>query len=105
MCRVFAKFPLNDALWNSMTDYYSKYFFLFSLKSDKMLVPTLFIDFVWHTHLNDHNRYFHDCETIAKTPLVDHDDSVGRPVLVSGLSNTKGNSQEMLKVFILTVLS
>lgn len=48
--RLFQKFPLDQKLWDSMVDYYSKFFFLFSIDSKTMLVPTVFVDYVWHVH-------------------------------------------------------
>ncbi len=68
MTKIFEKFPLDATLWKSMLDYYSKFFFLFSVEPATMLVPTLFVDFCWHAHMCSHEKYAKDCAEIANQP-------------------------------------
>lgn len=86
--KLFQKFPLDQKLWDSMLEYYSKFFFLFSVEPATMLVPTIFCDYVWHCHQARHDQYVHDCEKIANR-LIDHDDSVSDSVLGTGFEKTK----------------
>ncbi|KIW99883.1 uncharacterized protein Z518_10811 [Rhinocladiella mackenziei CBS 650.93] len=67
---------------------YGRFLQLFKLYPHTMLVPTLDIDLVWHTHQLSHQRY-----TIATAVLagdfIDHDDKLGKTTLNNGMERTE----------------
>ncbi|KAK3395023.1 hypothetical protein B0H63DRAFT_518092 [Podospora didyma] len=68
---------------------YDKFLRLLGLYRTKMLVPTLDIDLVWHTHQLSAARY--EADTRARTgSYVNHDDKLGKPVLHDSLGETQG---------------
>lgn len=95
MVRVFGRYPLTELLWGSMCEYYGKFFALFptTCANSTKLVPTLFIDFVWHTHLGLYDQYVEDCRKIAEC-VIDHDDSIKADTLSAGLEGTRSLWQE-----------
>ncbi|KAF7555460.1 hypothetical protein G7Z17_g2108 [Cylindrodendrum hubeiense] len=67
---------------------YDNYLELFRLYPGKMLVPTLDIDLVWHTH----QLSAHDYKTAMKSRcgrFINHDDKLGKPTLDTGMENTQ----------------
>jgi hypothetical protein len=67
---------------------YDKFFLLLAAFPDKIIVPTLDIDLVWHTHQCAPARYF--AYSKAKTGrFINHDDSITKTTLDTGLQDTK----------------
>lgn len=69
-------------------DRYDKFVRLFGLYPGKMLVPTLDIDLVWHTH----QLYAGGYESAMRQRtgrFVDHDDKLGGNVLKGGMEETR----------------
>ncbi|KAL5350558.1 hypothetical protein ACLOAV_004127 [Pseudogymnoascus australis] len=68
---------------------YSKFLKLFKLYPKTMLVPTLDIDLVWHTHQCSPSRY--DVKALKMAGrLINHDDKIGGAILNPGFTKTKG---------------
>jgi hypothetical protein len=66
---------------------YIKFLKLFRLYPKTMLVPTLDIDLVWHTHQCSPSRY--DTGIVETTGrLIDHDDKLGEGILNPGFTKT-----------------
>lgn len=95
--RVFSGVELTESIWVGLgatlvvgpfdsltptrtqataTDYYSRFFNLFVVKKGEHFVPSILIDFVWHTHMMMGHDYWKDCERLAGH-CVDHDDGLG----------------------------
>ncbi|KAK6457359.1 uncharacterized protein RJT20DRAFT_150143 [Scheffersomyces xylosifermentans] len=56
---------------------YSRFFKMLTLyDNQRMLVPTLDIDLVWHTHQLSLHSYFSDCLRTERESVIDHDDKV-----------------------------
>ena len=56
---------------------YSRFFeMLTDANLRQMLVPTLDIDLVWHTHQLTMYGYFRDCRGSPVHTVIDHDDKV-----------------------------
>lgn len=61
---------------------------LFKLYHGTVLVPTLDIDLVWHTHQCSPVQY--QASMIQRTGrFINHDDKIGQPVLSGGMERTK----------------
>ena len=61
---------------------------LFKLYPKTVLVPTLDIDLVWHTHQCSPAQY--QASMIQRTGrFINHDDKIGQPVLSGGMETTK----------------
>ncbi|KFY38565.1 hypothetical protein V494_04309 [Pseudogymnoascus sp. VKM F-4513 (FW-928)] len=69
-------------------DRYSKFVKLFKLYPNTILVPTLDIDLVWHTHQCSPSNYDEGMMKVAGR-LIDHDDKIGEGVLNPGFARTK----------------
>lgn len=67
---------------------YIKFLKLFRLYPKTMLVPTLDIDLVWHTHQCSPSQYDTDMMKVAGR-LVDHDDKLGEGILNPGFTKTR----------------
>jgi hypothetical protein len=67
---------------------YSQFLKLFRLYPGTMLVPTLDIDLVWHSHQLSPGRYERDVLELAGR-FVDHDDKLGEDALGKGMQRTK----------------
>jgi hypothetical protein len=66
---------------------YKRFLRLFNLYPRKMLVPTLEIDLVWHTHQLSPLQYFRS--TVALTGrFIDHNDKLDSTILNPGLKET-----------------
>lgn len=67
---------------------YNNFLKLFKLYPKTMLVPTLDIDLVWHTH--QCSPYLYEAGTVKRAGrLVDHDDKLGKGTLNTGFMKTK----------------
>lgn len=69
-------------------DGYNKFLKLFKLYPGTMLVPTLDIDLVWHTHQLSPKRYI-DATVEMAGRFLDHDDKLGKGTLDVGMEKTK----------------
>ncbi|RYP61571.1 hypothetical protein DL771_010092 [Monosporascus sp. 5C6A] len=80
--------PTVEGTLRRAVDRYEKFLRLFHLYPGKMLVPTLDIDIVWHTHQCSARRY---AESVKRRTgvFINHDDRLGRPVLDGGMEETK----------------
>lgn len=66
---------------------YMRFFQLITLVSS-MLVPTLDIDLVWHTHQLRGNLYFKACWNSKRASVIDHDDKIDLSRLDDGFERT-----------------
>ena len=66
---------------------YMRFFQLMTLVSS-MLVPTLDIDLVWHTHQLRGNLYFKACWNSKRASVIDHDDKIDLSRLDDGFERT-----------------
>jgi len=69
-------------------DRYNRFLKLFKLYPGTMLVPTLDIDLVWHTHQLSPSRYVDATVDIAGR-FLDHDDKLEKSTLDEGIDKTK----------------
>ncbi|KAK6359961.1 hypothetical protein TWF696_001084 [Orbilia brochopaga] len=67
---------------------YRRFLQLFKFYPGKMLVPTLDIDLVWHTHQLSPFLYQAGTTKYARR-IIDHNDKLGRPTLDDGFTRTK----------------
>ena len=67
---------------------YDRFLQLFKLYPNTMLVPTLDIDLVWHTHQLSPRRYAAATKVRAGR-FIDHDDKLGKPTLDDGMARTE----------------
>lgn len=68
---------------------YQRFFLMLTdAKLKKMLVPTLDIDLIWHTHQLWMYGYFHDCLNSPCHSAIDHDDKVDEGKLDDGFEFT-----------------
>jgi hypothetical protein len=85
---LWIRSPALEGTLRRAIDRYSKFLKLLKLYPGNVLVPTLDIDLVWHTHQCSASRYQADTQTIADR-FIDHDDKLGKPVLGGGMEKTK----------------
>ena len=78
---------LEDTLQRAI-DRYLKFVKLFKLYPKTVLVPTLDIDLVWHTHQCSPAQYQASMVQRAGR-FINHDDKIGQPVLSGGMETTK----------------
>lgn len=68
---------------------YARFFMLLTSPENMgMLVPTLDIDLVWHTHQLTQYQYFSDCVAVTGGFVIDHDDKVEESMLDTGFEKT-----------------
>ncbi|KAI9768917.1 MAG: hypothetical protein M1840_004513 [Geoglossum simile] len=85
---LWIRSPALEGTLQRAVDRYSKFLKLFKWYPNTMLVPTLDIDLVWHTHQCSPSRY--RTATIKHAGrFIDHDDKIGKPTLDSGLDKTE----------------
>ncbi|KAL4927874.1 uncharacterized protein BDV17DRAFT_292150 [Aspergillus undulatus] len=84
---LWIRSPALEGTLSRAVERYSKFLKLFKLYPGTMLVPTLDIDLVWHTHQCWHSRYNEAMMQIAGR-LVDHDDKLGKSTLDPGFERT-----------------
>ncbi|KIN07111.1 hypothetical protein OIDMADRAFT_139763 [Oidiodendron maius Zn] len=86
--QLWIRSPAIEGTLSRAIDRYSKFLKLFKLYPNTMLVPTLDIDLVWHTHQCSPSRYEAGTVMMAGR-LIDHDDKIGAGILNSGFTRTK----------------
>ncbi|KAL3465355.1 hypothetical protein BJX64DRAFT_285614 [Aspergillus heterothallicus] len=79
--------PALEGTLTRALDRYAKFVRLFKLCRGTLLVPTLDIDLVWHTHQCSHAAYSEAMMRLAGR-LINHDDKLGKSVLGDGLEGT-----------------
>ncbi|KAL4944332.1 hypothetical protein BDV06DRAFT_233500 [Aspergillus oleicola] len=84
---LWVRSPALEGTLTRAVDRYSKFLKLFKLYPGQMLVPTLDIDLVWHTHQCSHEQYNAAMMQIAGR-LIDHDDKLGKNTLDPGFERT-----------------
>jgi hypothetical protein len=86
--QLWIRSPALEGTLQRAIDRYSKFLKLLKLYPGTMLVPTLDIDLVWHTHQCSASRYENDTRVFADR-FIDHDDKLGTSVLDDGMEKTK----------------
>jgi len=86
--QLWIRSPTLEGTMKRIIGRYGNFLQLFKLYPKTMLVPTLDIDLVWHTHQLSHARYRQVTEQLVGT-LIDHNDKLGKPVLDDGMQRTK----------------
>lgn len=77
------------AVLQESTERYVRFFSMVSARrTTHMLVPTLDIDLVWHTHQLSGNGYFAACWNAPCAAVVDHDDKIDETRLDTGFERT-----------------
>ncbi len=66
---------VTEKVWPQMLEHYSKFFALFPKAPPVGLVPTMMVDFCWHTHMRLHEQYVSDSRRCFDK-IIDHDDSI-----------------------------
>ncbi|KAL4951630.1 hypothetical protein BDW69DRAFT_186220 [Aspergillus filifer] len=84
---LWIRSPALEGTLTRAVDRYSKFLKLFKLYPAQMLVPTLDVDLVWHTHQCSRERYNLAMMRIAGR-LIDHDDKLGKNTLDPGFEKT-----------------
>ncbi|KAL4969276.1 uncharacterized protein BDV14DRAFT_101859 [Aspergillus stella-maris] len=84
---LWIRSPALEGTLTRAVDRYSKFLKLFKLYPGQMLVPTLDVDLVWHTHQCSHELYNAAMTQIAGR-LIDHDDKLGKNTLDPGFEKT-----------------
>ncbi|KFZ15524.1 hypothetical protein V502_05570 [Pseudogymnoascus sp. VKM F-4520 (FW-2644)] len=86
--QLWIRSPAVEGTLHRAIDRYSKFLKLFKLYPKMMLVPTLDIDLVWHTHQCSPSRYDVGMLKMAGR-LINHDDKIGEVILNPGFTRTK----------------
>jgi hypothetical protein len=86
--KLWVRSPALPGTLRRAIDRYGKFLGLIRLNPDMMVVPTLDIDLVWHTHQCSGASYTYDMLELTGQ-FVNHDDKLGKPVLGSGMAETK----------------
>jgi hypothetical protein len=85
--QLWIRSPAVEGTLRRAIDRYSKFLNLFKLYPKTMLVPTLDIDLVWHTHQCSPSQYEVGTVKMAGR-LIDHDDKLGKETLGTGFTRT-----------------
>lgn len=86
--QLWIRSPALEGTLQRAIDRYSKFLKLLKLYPKTMLVPTLDIDLIWHTHQCSAVRYQTDTQAFCGR-FIDHDDTVGKPELGDGMEKTQ----------------
>lgn len=86
--QLWIRSPAIEGTLRRAIDRYLKFLKLFKLYPDTMLVPTLDIDLVWHTHQCSAAQYRSDMLERAGR-FINHDDKLSRSVLDNGMEKTR----------------
>lgn len=85
--QLWIRSPAVQGTLDRAVDRYTKFLELFKVYPGTVLVPTLDIDLVWHTHQCSAKEY--QGQMISQTGrFVDHNDKIGNPALSGGLDTT-----------------
>ncbi|OOF90369.1 hypothetical protein ASPCADRAFT_179155, partial [Aspergillus carbonarius ITEM 5010] len=85
---LWIRSPDIEEILDDARESYSNFVELFRLYPGVILVPTLAIDLVWHTHLCSAERYTgFMMERVGR--FIDHDDKLGKGTLDDGFERTK----------------
>ncbi|KAK9860253.1 uncharacterized protein MYU51_010679 [Penicillium brevicompactum] len=85
--QLWIRSPAVQGTLNRAVDRYTKFVELFEAYPGSVLVPTIDIDLVWHTHQASATEY--QRSMINRTGrFVDHNDKIGKPILSGGLEKT-----------------
>jgi hypothetical protein len=85
--QLWIRSPAVDGTLQRAIQRYDRFLKLFKMYPRKMLVPTLDIDIVWHTHQCSPAQYMEATKMLAGR-FIDHDDKLGSDKLDAGLENT-----------------
>jgi len=89
MCNLlWIRSPSVDRTLSRAISRYEKFFWLLKEYPDKVIVPTLDIDIIWHTHQCGPARYFAYSQAITGR-FINHDDSIAKDTLDKSLMETK----------------
>jgi hypothetical protein len=86
--RMWIRSPAIEGTLQRACDRFGNFLRLFKLYPCQMLVPTLDIDLVWHTHQCSPTQYFVTTQAISGK-FVNHDDSIVKGRLDTGFEETK----------------
>jgi hypothetical protein len=86
--QLWIRSPAVQGTLQRATGRYGKFLRLLKLYPKTMLVPTLDIDLVWHTHQCSHAVYVAATEVLAGR-FIDHDDKLETFTLDNGMEKTK----------------
>ncbi|KAL2130156.1 hypothetical protein VTI74DRAFT_6811 [Chaetomium olivicolor] len=86
--QLWIRSPALEGTLRRARERYEEFLGLFKAYPGEMLVPTLDIDLVWHTHQLGAARYERDM-LVAGGSYIDHDDKIGRGHLRRGSERTK----------------
>ncbi|KAL3255815.1 hypothetical protein ABHI18_008038 [Aspergillus niger] len=87
-------YPDAEEILESARKRYNNFVELFRLHPGVMLVPTLDIDLVWHTHLCSAARYRNSMmKRVGR--FINHDDKLGKRTLYDGFERTKELYEEL----------
>ena len=78
---------IGDTLQRAV-DRYGKFLKMFKWYPNEVIVPTLDIDLVWHTHQCSPARYHEDTVSVTGR-FINHDDTIAKDTLGAGLERTK----------------
>ncbi|KAJ5339079.1 hypothetical protein N7452_005807 [Penicillium brevicompactum] len=85
--QLWIRSPAVQGTLGRAIDRYTKFLGLFKAHPGTLLVPTLDIDLVWHTHQCSAKEYQRKMIDLTGR-FVDHNDKIGKPVLSGGLDTT-----------------
>jgi len=97
----------------SINDY--KHFIQLIGQTNKIMVPTLHIDLVWHTHMIHHDKYIYETKLLSNGKCIGHNDLIDDHRLKESIEITKqewikyNNSQNKnnnnnILIFLFTIL-
>ena len=68
-----AEFPMEHLTFENSYKHYVEFLFICKNKKSEVVVPTKFADFMWHSHMQDNEKY---CEDMFRTlkKILDHRD-------------------------------
>ena len=84
---LWLRSPALESTLNKALMRYERFMQLFKMYPGTMMVPTLDIDLIWHTHQCSPKSYQAFCEKEAGRS-INHDDNLGKPTLKDGFKQT-----------------
>lgn len=79
---------IKEGLMDSLSRYHRFFLLLTDATTERMLVPTLDIDLMWHTHQLMLYGYIRDCKSSPCQSVIDHNDKVEKMPLDDGFEAT-----------------